>query len=453
MLIKRGSISPLSKFPLIVGFALLSLVFAGFAPGAKGQASPPVLLHKEVLLTPVEAAGTGLAPELQVRVTVDERGLVSEVEILGIAPASEFDEVFEEATRENLATWRYAPAMEKGQAVETQLEWTLQFKSKETREVVAMANVPPLLMQRVQESRRAAIFNLPPELRTERLNRFVKLGERHMNKTHRRKIETPRFVVVCDSESPTAGPAVADALEATFNTLDSLFAVDIPPLPEPYKMVVFLYGKEASFDAVRQELQQPSLAQGFYAAPGFLSFHLQVPSVEVLLQVLIHEATHAYTDRHLFRRGNPMPRWLGEGFAEYMGNSRIDKKGVLIPGETLKSQYALSHYRGARRQTTVAGSILEELRGAVRKGEGLSLEELLDSERAAFLEKAHLYYPTSWLFVHFLAHGEAEWEKENFPRFMLYMAEGYSAESALEAVYGVTVADLEAPFGKYVKKF
>jgi len=36
---------------------------------------------------------------------------------------------------------------------------------------------------------------------------------------------------------------------------------------------------------------------------------------------------------------------------------------------------------------------------------------------------------------------------------VLYLAEGYSDEEALQAVYGSTVGQLEEPFRTYIKEF
>ena len=50
---------------------------------------------------------------------------------------------------------------------------------------------------------------------------------------------------------------------------------------------------------------------------------------EALLGTMMHEATHAFVDRHMTEPGRYLPRWLGEGFAEYVGYSEV-RKGRLI---------------------------------------------------------------------------------------------------------------------------
>ena len=67
--------------------------------------------------------------------------------------------------------------------------------------------------------------------------------------------------------------------------------------------------------------------------------------------------------------------------------------------------------------------------------------------------KVDLYYTQGWLAVHFLRHGRPEWVDGAFPKFLLYVAEGYPADQALSTAYGVSAHDLEASYQKYVKSF
>lgn len=413
----------------------------------------PVLLRSFSLFTPVGTAGTGLAPEVRLRVYLDPRGRVEKVEILEVEPSSKFDDLFRAEIEQSLKSWRYAPKIEAGKAVPATLEWTVQFKPRTESEAPQNSDLPAIFDED-PEQRRARILSLPLEQRRKLLEGLVRSAEENLLPGYRHRRETPRFVVITDAEKPEVAEKIANNFEATFAVLDSLFKQELAIQPEPYKMVVYVYSHRSAFVGLLREVTRLEWSSGFYNPSGFIAFHLEMPSEEAVLGTLLHEATHAYMDRYLTRPGTWMARWLGEGFAEYIGNSRI-KNGTLIPGKALKGKYVIFLAGGARRVKTPTGGNLETVHKAMREGRGLTVQDLVSADREIFYsdDSYQLYYPTSWLLVHFLRHGELGWEEEEFLDFLLYTTEGFPAEEALLAVYGKTAAELEEPFQEYVKKF
>jgi hypothetical protein len=412
----------------------------------------PVQLRSYMVLTPPEAAGSGLAPEVKLRVEIDERGKVTEVEVLSIDPSSEFDDVFAESLRNNILDWRYAPKIEGGRAVPATLQWSVQLKPLGESSVTVPAP-PSVAFEGDPEERRAKILALPLERRKKILEELVEKAQKHwQGEVHR--VDSPRFIVLTDSDNPEAAEILANNLEATFSALDSLFEGQLVKQPEPYKMIAVIYRSRVSFQALLAETFRYEWSGGFYNPAGFLAFHLEVPGNDALQSMLLHEATHAYVDRYLTRRGVCLPRWLGEGFADYIGNSEV-KKGKLVPGKTLKGKYVLFPVGGAGRVKTPSGWSFDRVKQALREGEGLSVAQVIEAEREVFYNDDwyDLYYPTSWLLVHYLRHGEEAWGDQEFSRFLIYTIEGYSSVEALRAVYGVTPEELEEPFGHYVKRF
>ncbi len=134
-----------------------------------------------------------------------------------------------------------------------------------------------------------------------------------------------------------------------------------------------------------------------------------------------------------------------------MGNSEV-KKGRLIPGRTAKEKYVL--VRGLVMRAKPEPRIsLDEVKRRIRRGEGLSVEQLTTADSDTFYgEKRALFYPSSWLLVHFLRHGDPGWAEEEFPAFMLYASEGYPAAEAMKTVYGAAPAEMEERFRRYVQK-
>jgi hypothetical protein len=177
-----------------------------------------------------------------------------------------------------------------------------------------------------------------------------------------------------------------------------------------------------------------------------------MPSNEALLSIMLHETTHAYVDRFIARPGVHMPRWLGEGFAEYVGNSRI-KKGELIPGKMVRSERYQTDV-GAFFGTSSRRMNVDAVKKAMRKGSAPTLMELVSADRGTFYsdEMRSLSYPMAWLLVHFLRHGGDDWAETRFSSLMLYVAEGYPANEVLNQVYGDSDA-LEREFREYVLSF
>ncbi|MEE8522993.1 MAG: hypothetical protein V3T72_03595, partial [Thermoanaerobaculia bacterium] len=283
----------------------------------------PVLLRGGRLVPPVETTGTGLAPELGVRVEIDERGKVAGVEVLSIDPPSEYDDVFRRYTVAKLSSWRFAPAIVEARPVSTHLEWKVQFKAKEpSGSPFSGGLLPPFLYAKEDaEARHARLLSLPVEKQAEILNRYASIAEKHLDRERRNKYDTERFVVVSDADNPELAGIVARNLEVSLNVLGQLLQSDVEPQPSRLKFLVYLYARRSAFQAMREELFEFTFGSATYYAPGLIVYHLEVPSAGHLQSSLIHEACHAYSDRFLRRPGFAFPRWLEEGFAEYMANS------------------------------------------------------------------------------------------------------------------------------------
>lgn len=321
-----------------------------FTVGAQENRTP-VLLRGFSLLTPLDTAGTGLAPEVKLRVKIDARGRVDEVKILEIEPSSEFDELFRQKIRQSLERWRYAPKIEQGQTVPTTLEWTIQFQPR-TESLVQQIGDLPAMFGEDPEQLRARILSLPLEQRKKILEGLVRSAEKNLVPGRRHRHDSPRFVVITDTK-PEVAEIVANNLEATYTVVDRLFQPGLSPQPEPYKMVVFVFARRDSFIGLLKETMRFEWFSGFYNPTGFIALHLEMPSKEFVMGTLLHEATHAYVDRFLTRPGTWLPRWLGEGFAEYIGNSEI-KKGKLVPGRPPRSaRVSRGRWHGKRRSARV----------------------------------------------------------------------------------------------------
>lgn len=430
---------------------------------AEGESRAAVLLRKSQLLPPVESAGSGLAPEVELQVTVDARGQVETVEVLSIKPPSELDDVFRRNTEKTVSRWRYAPAVENGEPVPVTLRWSVQYRqAPEASAASDEASLLPvsLFLREDANQRHARILGLPLGKRKEILLRYSGIAEQSLDAAYRRQTSTQRFVVVTDAEEPKTAEIVANNLEVTTNVTLGLLGDVVEPRTDELKVLVYLFRTQAALMKAQEALcLSAGYGVGTYLSPGLIVMSLEARSSDALLSDLIHESTHAYSDRFLRRAGFAMPLWMEEGLAEYMANSQI-RKGHLEPGRLLRRKYVFIHANngapvGITAAHTDGGWNLARIKRAIAAGEGIPLAELVASDHNVFYgDRRNLFYGTSWLLAHFLRHGRPEWEeKKRFPELILYLAEGYPASLAVESVYGLSFEQLEEPFKTYVQKF
>lgn len=418
----------------------------------------PVAIRSYQLLTPYELAGSGIDPEVEVRVDIDAAGAVAKVDILGIEPASEFDDLLRSHVENRVAGWRYGPARDgNGNAVASTLSWRMKFESPEgeRRPQTPNRNFDPQLDVLV------AAGGLPrpprpltPRERASALTRTVQVAEKYINREHRRRRETPRFILISDAETESTIDILAGNMESVFRIFHSIFDPYLEPFPQKYKIVVYLYASQSSMHSLGREVGVAIGGGGFYRSPGFMAFHQEANYFDQLLHSMLHEAFHAFSDSHLTGPGTVLPRWAEEGLAEYFGNSKIEKKR-LVPGKTSHGMYAIAHGGGPLRLRSVTNWTLAEARSSQRNGEAPTIAELLEATGATFYgERYQDYYGFSWLLTHFLQHGRETWETEGpFRTMLLYLVEGYSGRDAMAEAFRVTPEELQGEFERYVRKF
>jgi TonB family protein len=433
---------------------ILTVITWGMAGSVEDAADrDPVPLHTPAVERPTATEGTGIAPEVTIKLAVDDRGRPTDVQILDVRPSSKFDELFAEAARKTLLTWRFAPALSGGEPRAAELQWTLTFPTEKLEqqqdEELGFSWRRFDRGEQASQDFRQRILALPLQQRAQLLTQRAETAAQHLNEQQLTKFTSNRFIVFTDAPKPEVAQVLAQNLEATFNILEQMLGIE--PQPEPYRVVVFMYASESDFEALKRDVRAIEFASGFYNPLGLIAFHMQLVSNETLLGMMLHEATHAYLDRYVARPGVVLPRWLDEGFAEYLGNSQIRKK-QLIPGKTRRA----ATYRGPWgivRGKSMSQWTVERMKTAVRKNEALTIEELVSANLDEFYgERREQYYPMAWLLVHFLHHGETEWGVERFPTLLLYVAEGYPADEVLRVVYG-DLSDLQESFRRYVLRF
>lgn len=460
---------PIPHTPVRILVAVLVSVAATIAAGAgdAGDAAtdppvpdvPAVVLRGPQPKTPVETAGTGLAPTVSVRIDVDATGSVSTVEVLSIRPSTEHDAAFRAAVIETFGEWRFAPARLDGNAVRTRVEWTVDFPPLEERQddldtVDAEMGIPleSLLFERERRDERLLrIYELPPDQQARHLERLLRAAELRIHAPDRQRAKSDVFVVVTDVPREGVADTVLQNLNAVYATLLDMLGERIEVHGQYFPVYVYLYRSQHQYRDLAAAIDGFEESAGMTCPPGLVVLHAEMVANEELLATLIHEATHAFVLRQLTRPGTGLPRWLSEGFAEYLSNSAIEKDRI-VPGKIRRGQAYTVPIYGTFLDRTRARTGVVDVRRAMRRGEALSVTELLEkSPREFYGEEIHLHYAQSWLLVHFLAHGEEEWANREFLEFLLYVSEGYAPVDVISRIYDLDVEQLEAAYVRYVK--
>jgi hypothetical protein len=431
-------------------FGLTLTLLGALGAAATASAEGPLAIHAPPLLVPDATAGLGLAPEAAVKIAIDERGAVTKVDVVSITPSSEHDSLFRDELVKTISKWRFAPATEGGKPVPSTLDWRVRFPAK-PQQVTFSLDVAAPLAGNDAESRRSAVLALPSHQRLRLLTAQTNIALALLDAKHTVEASSPRFVVHSDADDRTVAATVAGNMEAVFNVLAEELLPGISLQSEAYKLQVVVYQDRARYQALTQRMPIFEQSPGFYSPAGLIAFHLQQPTTEYLNSLILHETTHAFMDRHMVRPGVALPRWLGEGFADYVGNSRI-RDGRIEPGKTLRRTLEMN-VGGVFAVQTVAGGQLEGAKRALRQGAGLGVRTMLEASPEIFYCKERsLYYASSWLLVHYLRDGGEGWAQQRFPQLLLYLAEGYPPMAAFRSVYG-SVETADGAFRQYVKTF
>lgn len=229
------------------------------------------------------------------RVTVDKTGRVTSTEVLGIRPSSEFDAVFRRAIVETVGSWRYAPRLEAGRAVDSVLTWTVQFRSSEEAGAEAWGGPSTRLLGGIGdmpgEARRRKILALPAEQRLALLREQTEAAVALLDPERVQRHESPRFVVLTDSGVKDLAQRVANNLEAIFDVLHEMIGRNLGAQSERYKIVAVVFERADSLRRLGARLGVGEGPGGFYSPSGLLAFHLEVAKADSLLGVMLHEGT------------------------------------------------------------------------------------------------------------------------------------------------------------------
>jgi hypothetical protein len=270
----------------------------------------------------------------------------------------------------------------------------------------------------------------------EPLTRAIAEAEMIMSGVKRSEYRSPHFDIATDVLGDTEAKDLAQSLEGAYFTIDRVLDL---PLAHPERKVRVFYFADRS---------QHSWARGAYMRPGLLTFYRHKSCKQELLDVLVHEATHAFVDQFIVKPDVRLPTWLNEGFATYMGYSFI-VQGQIQPGLFYANQ-SVEYLNGTGSREAQASAAAKRVARKIKRGPLVTLDELVTMEWAVFYgTNSRDHYDLSWAFVHFLRHGVDDGEKR-FQRLMAAFGGGSGWATAFEEAYASTPSKLEPVLYAYV---
>ncbi len=204
----------------------------------------------------------------------------------------------------------------------------------------------------------------------------------------------------------------------------ALAITGLPNRPENTRLQVVVFDNKGEYESIAPE-----------NTLGFFTETLSGPrmvlgsgsSERVVTQVLYHEYTHYLLHEH---SDFNYPRWYNEGFAEFLGSTRIDEGRATIGEVPFNRNYTLA------------------------LDKSMSVEELIDPslDRPDSIEFQSRFYAYAWFLTHYLQITALTDKPELGKQLQEYLRRYNSGEdsvTAFAAGFGITPKEMDAQLGRY----
>lgn len=213
-----------------------------------------------------------------------------------------------------------------------------------------------------------------------------------------RRIETAHYLI-WSSATESQAQDVGVATEALRDAYVRMF----PPVrPEPGKLILVLYRDRAEFESHNRS---SPWAEAYYLPPA--SHAYVATSAANPYHWMLHEATHQLM--HEISGFRP-PRWVGEGFASYLGASKLTPHG-LDAGNPDPNAYPVwwlhRHPMSGNRLRDAASGQFVPLRALLTGKGGPDVDRYFNS-----------YYLCAWSLTEFLLQGNDRRYADGYLRFI-----------------------------------
>lgn len=244
------------------------------------------------------------------------------------------------------------------------------------------------------------------------------------------KIRSAHWVIYTDASEEVA-LRVLKVAEATFEAFVEDMIGTLPIKPAPKAMRIFLFKDRERY---QKEARLPTAwAEGYYNSSRAACFcYYDARNDKNPTHWIVHEAVHQLMFE-LISEPADVTNWLSEGYACYFGTSKL-VGGELKLGQVDPDTYpAWWRSRYAPEKFMTLSDLLDVV--------GPNLDRQRDPNP---------FYLQSWLFVHYLLHGEDGKHRKAFRSFLVQAVQGKSRTPTFEKIVG-RLADLEAGYLKYAK--
>lgn len=285
---------------------------------------------------------------------------------------------------------------------------------------------------------------------------LCRVAESELDRRSRSEAFSDRFHVITDLPRPLRAERVLEVLEASFDAFERLLG---PPKRDRFAgkpVKTYVFRSALAYQRVLNATGTATWSGGFYHPAGLIALHGRWQTPQYFTSSLLHEATHALVDRYLRAPDVVLPRWLEEGFADYLGHSDY-RQGALQPGKHRTHWGGIVYDPHDDRYEPIATTARTEALRTKRdlsRGRAVSFAELLEIATPDFYgPQRQTFYAEAWMAIEFLRHGRPEWATGAFPRFMEAVAAGETVGQALRDSYAAEPADLNEQYRRYALGF
>jgi hypothetical protein len=279
---------------------------------------------------------------------------------------------------------------------------------------------------------------------------------REMRVERTKRLESEHFVLLTDVRSPRLPRRLLDRLESTYLQLDALLRTPHLAPAESEKLWIHLLGEPADYQRVLSRMQRLRWSAGFYHPIGLVALHGRWAAEDHLVACAAHELTHWMIDRRVTQTGVTLPRWLEEGFADYVGHGDI-RRHTLLPGRH-RERWAGRFYDPSSDRFLLVPSAAEldgeTFKRDMREGRAHSIADLIDADASTFYgNERRVYYQQAWLLVEFLNQPNHGWPESAFASLLTRVGRGEPTSQVFLEEFGIPLELLEQRFRRFVERF
>ncbi|HKQ98170.1 MAG TPA: DUF1570 domain-containing protein, partial [Candidatus Polarisedimenticolia bacterium] len=178
--------------------------------------------------------------------------------------------------------------------------------------------------------------------------------------------------------------------------------------------------------------------------------------VPIFARTMAHEATHHFASLRLSEAHGRVPRWLGEGIAQYVECLKLSKPekvrlDSLDRGTVAQSTAIVAPGGGISGAWMYSKRVEEAFPNLELNLARVDVEAMVDGrlDGQFFDERALTLYDVSWLLVHYLMNGDSGGHRDAF-RAWVVEPSGERNATTLAAAVGVPAAELKPRLRTYL---